>query len=430
MIKLTKYLILLIACVVGSIGVAQDPYNGHYFEEVTIDPSVASDIEAATGITPRTWRLYVCMNAPNFELQAIFGTSIYPWTINSTSNFYQAYPNSNFVAAGVNSAFFSIFPEGEYDSWFTLGATYSSSAETAEAPGFEPSQIFEGWSGSPLSPPSNSDFHGTGFTVNDPVGSSVFGAWGDGLSQGQPDADNKVLVAQFTVASNAVVSGTMNYQFRQLNPDGTIFLPINYVQSTGRAFTNAPGGGNDSPCPIVFLPLTLTHFTAFPREERVALQWSTESENQVDHFVIERSKDGLNFEKVGTLTATGNTSSTTHYFFDDESPLPGHSYYRLQIVDTNGSVDMSDMRRVEFFGNPATIYPNPTQGTLRIAGLHETVDRIRMTNHLGQLVRDWRVDQAAASMEEDLSELPNGVYLVEMYNGEYRVQTESVIVNR
>ncbi|KXX68492.1 T9SS type A sorting domain-containing protein [Flammeovirga sp. SJP92] len=84
------------------------------------------------------------------------------------------------------------------------------------------------------------------------------------------------------------------------------------------------------------LPVELTYFQASSKEESVFLEWETATEVNASHFDVERSSDRKNWDKLGTLQASGNSQTSTTYQFEDEVPLSS-AYYRLKQVDFDGS---------------------------------------------------------------------------------------------
>lgn len=339
----------------------------------------------------------------------MYGTAADPWSLNTTGDFYQSIFGSD-LAPNINPLFFASFPDAEYDSWFCLGNDpYVGNLLSVPSPDYNPFNIFEG---------------GNGFLVNDVTGSSVIGAWGSGNSEGQPNGDNAILVAQFTCESGVVISGQFNVQVRRLNPDGSIFIPVETYAMVGITWSNV----NDlDPCPVVLLPVTLTSFSAKPETERVLLQWTTETEQNVDRFEVERSKDGVDFEYVTTVEANGNTTSLSMYGAHDNSPLTGYSYYRLKAVDTNGEFDYSDLRRVEFRPANAEVYPNPAHGQVTISGLSDDIEHVRLLDSRGSVVRNWRV-AGEVQIEAPVTDLPAGVYMVELNTASGAVQTERLVI--
>lgn len=101
------------------------------------------------------------------------------------------------------------------------------------------------------------------------------------------------------------------------------------------------------------LPVVLTYFTAVEKNNKVSLNWQTASETNSQKFIIEKSNDGRLFSAIATIAASGNASSVKTYGFqDDIMSSYTNIYYRLQIVDQDGSFTYSDIATV-VSGSPA-----------------------------------------------------------------------------
>lgn len=129
-------------------------------------------------------------------------------------------------------------------------------------------------------------------------------------------------------------------------------------------------GGNSSQNP---LPVKLVSFNASNlNENNVLLEWKTSSEINVDRFEIEKSLDGVLFEKVATINASINSSSTTDYKNVDLNAFKNSNiiYYRLKIIDMNGLYENSKIVSVKkdlintFSITNAS--PNPTSDNINI----------------------------------------------------------------
>ena len=88
---------------------------------------------------------------------------------------------------------------------------------------------------------------------------------------------------------------------------------------------------------IGVLPVTMLSFVAKDEDSSVAVEWTTTSEQNTDHFELERSADAFHYTTLATIAAAGNTMATTAYRQVDEEPLNGMAYYRLKQVDQDGS---------------------------------------------------------------------------------------------
>ena len=125
------------------------------------------------------------------------------------------------------------------------------------------------------------------------------------------------------------------------------------------------GGADDQ---ATVLPIELVMFTANPLGKTVLLNWETASELDNAYFTIEKTKDGVNFEKVTQVAGAGNSAEKLYYAAVDSTPFAGLSYYRLKQTDFDGKYSYSNLVPVNFNGLPDTdefvLYPNPVNNGL------------------------------------------------------------------
>lgn len=110
------------------------------------------------------------------------------------------------------------------------------------------------------------------------------------------------------------------------------------------------------------LPVELVKFTASCAGDKIAMNWSTASESQNDHFTVERSSDGTNWSRVGTVKAAGTSNQPKSYIFSDTEIQKGISYYRLSQVDLSGRKKELEIVSVDCIvaEEKMLLYPNPT----------------------------------------------------------------------
>jgi len=85
------------------------------------------------------------------------------------------------------------------------------------------------------------------------------------------------------------------------------------------------------------LPIQLASFTANCDNYSASLKWTTATETNNDHFTVERTQDGVNFETVAIVKGAGNSTTPREYSAIDQDPLQGTSYYRLSQTDLDGN---------------------------------------------------------------------------------------------
>jgi hypothetical protein len=138
----------------------------------------------------------------------------------------------------------------------------------------------------------------------------------------------------------------------------------------------SPGCMNDLPITnfqyadpndCIVLPIELLTFDAKYDGKKVDVLWATASETDNDFFTVERSKDGLNFEKIGTVKGATNSSTTVQYLLNDPAPFNGINYYRLAQTDIDGVTRYKGTTFVDasVFGN-INVVPNPVIGQAEI----------------------------------------------------------------
>lgn len=97
----------------------------------------------------------------------------------------------------------------------------------------------------------------------------------------------------------------------------------------------------------VFAGAELSAFHAYPVVDHCRLEWQTGAETNLSVFVIERASDSQVFAPVGQINAKGSYSD---YEFTDSRPLTADVtrvfFYRLKIVDRDGTVSYSDVQEV------------------------------------------------------------------------------------
>ncbi len=167
------------------------------------------------------------------------------------------------------------------------------------------------------------------------------------------------------------------------------------------------------------LPISLTSFTAKLDKERVHLRWETESESNNEGFVVERSVDAKNFNRLGFVAGKGTTNRAQNYSLVDEHPTRGVSYYRLLQKDLDGTIHQVGFTSVEVKSNNyASVFPNPMlDDKLNIVyNNEENVEFIELIMHdlTGKILlqQNQFLTKGLNAFDLDLSDFPKGIYLL------------------
>ena len=160
------------------------------------------------------------------------------------------------------------------------------------------------------------------------------------------------------------------------------------------------------------LPVTLVSFKASSEGTTALLSWSTATETNSDRFDIERSQNGKQWNKIGSVKSNQESNSERFYSFTDAEPLDGQNLYRLKMIDLDRTFAYSSIENVNFAGT-AYLYPNP----------------VRNAENLNLNLTDWSkvslikvVNAQGKTVFESSNALTTGISTKNLNSGAYVVQ--------
>ncbi|MFN5334558.1 MAG: T9SS type A sorting domain-containing protein [Bacteroidota bacterium] len=174
------------------------------------------------------------------------------------------------------------------------------------------------------------------------------------------------------------------------------------------------------------LPFELKNFKAVAKNTAVQLGWLVNNNNLIQHYTIERSRDGISFESLKKVYAR-NTESTVSYNDIDPTPFNGWVYYRLRITEMSGQVQYSAIQKVWIGGSQTTILvtPKPAKNLLWVnLSKPEEVNELSIVSSVGQLL--YKQNRLQSNNQIDISRLQPGVYYVRLI-GKSGVVTEAFV---
>jgi hypothetical protein len=217
-----------------------------------------------------------------------------------------------------------------------------------------------------------------------------------------PIASDDVIIASgstVTLSDNRnvrslLVRGTMIFNNGKIGVSNYLYVPGVFISNgsgqsdkitgivsvSGSSLEGIDGASSPAVGSNSAFPVSLSSFNSKIESKIVSLIWTTELEREFDLFHIERSTDSKSFEVIGRQNG-GNSN----YVFEDFSAKIGYNYYRLKMIDLNGSYEYSKIIAVNFEGeNTLVVYPNPpTNGVFNISGLYES-EEIELFRSNGQ----------------------------------------------
>lgn len=174
------------------------------------------------------------------------------------------------------------------------------------------------------------------------------------------------------------------------------------------------------------LSVELMNFDVVADGDAVLVTWSTASETNNDHFIIER-RTAQSWQRISdNIAGAGNSATQRNYRYRDTRVDAGTLYeYRLLAVDVNGIAEVVGTRRISYSTmSPATItefqlynnYPNPFNPATNISFDVAEAGRVRLevfdvTGRTVALLTDGYRAVGHHSVSFDAAGLPSGVYL-------------------
>lgn len=153
--------------------------------------------------------------------------------------------------------------------------------------------------------------------------------------------------------------------------------------------------------------------------KKVALHWisvSDRAENQ--HFVVEHSRNGTDFNALKNVNTLVRANRTVEHTFIHQAPRTGHNYYRLQIINEDGTISFSPIREVfiDRINDEVILYPSMAnhQVTLQFEQLLPKNTRVLVSNMVGQIVKEYVIAAGVDQYTMPITDLGVGSYFVQI----------------
>ena len=215
------------------------------------------------------------------------------------------------------------------------------------------------------------------------------------------------------VSSNQTLSSISLNSGGTLIVDAGVTLSLTTFSQNGTVTNNGTILVNGTP-----LPVTFTSLTGNIRNGQAQLNWTMADEHNVDHYQVEESVNGRQFQSFTQVDAASRSSYQTI----DAQLHTGANYYRVKAVDIDGKLTYSKIIRLEnsAIDQQIRVYPNPSQGELTL-GLNIAAGnyQIRVINAVGQIVLQQPLthEGGSRSLPLALPKLNAGIYQLEVRGG-------------
>jgi hypothetical protein len=166
------------------------------------------------------------------------------------------------------------------------------------------------------------------------------------------------------------------------------------------------------------LPLQLISFsTTLISNNDVQLNWLTTDEVNIKHTEIQRSIDGIHFNTIAVVNPKNDQQNA--YTYNDKMYDNDIFYYRLKIIDNDGSFTYSKLQTVKnkFSKSGAYIFENPVKNNITIMNLPQKACSIILLNADGKEQSKY-FHKNANNIQLNVSSLASGVYFIRVISEE------------
>jgi len=229
-------------------------------------------------------------------------------------------------------------------------------------------------------------------------------------------------------------SNSLDFGIGLLNLGNTLGTTFNFVfdgNGLGKSYSYPFTACNFA------LPVTLTSFTGKAVNKTSELKWTSEDEVNLTGYELQRSQDGLGFSTIAIAFAKNGSKNT--YGYTDTHPHDGTNFYRLKMIEKDGSYNYSKVVTVNFGeikNIQAAIAPNPVNSNinLQLKGVSTGIYKIEITNAIGQSQLSKRINVTQNNQTETIItplSMSNGIYYLSIYDeNNNRVKSLSFLVNK
>ncbi|MET0242901.1 MAG: zinc-dependent metalloprotease [Flavitalea sp.] len=225
------------------------------------------------------------------------------------------------------------------------------------------------------------------------------------------------ITTNFTVPASAVTNTVL--RMRIINDVSTAYAPA----IANGCHHPVYGQGEDFPVFVAgILPVNWKYLRGRKSNLDVYLQWGTANEVNNRKFEIQRSTDGLNYNKVGEVASA---ATSRDYDFIDHNAVAPVYFYRLKQIDYDGREFLSSViivRNDQPGDAQAVQVVNPFGNSVDfvLTSAYSTASTVQVLDLTGKKIIEKQLPAGQRSMKIDVSSqsLSSGVYILRVQNGD------------
>ncbi|MDX1904093.1 MAG: T9SS type A sorting domain-containing protein, partial [Thermonemataceae bacterium] len=181
------------------------------------------------------------------------------------------------------------------------------------------------------------------------------------------------------------------------------------------------------------LPATGGKLSARKTNDGIELRWNAYQENPSMKYILERSYDAKNFVAIADYSAFGKEE----YKHLDGAPYEGKNYYRVKIVEANGSFQYSNTATADWGNSSAlSIYPNPANDVVNVNFSKDFTQEqevsVRVLSIMGNQIKDkgYTLPKGERNLVIDTKDIAEGLYLLEIKIGTLDKVVHKLVIKR
>lgn len=244
---------------------------------------------------------------------------------------------------------------------------------------------------------------------NDPIGLPINFSWTKLVG---PAGGTIANASAMQTTVSGLGSGVYQYELRVTNSAGLV----------GRDTVTIANG-------VVILPVVLEQFTGkLNNNGSVLLNWKTSTEINAQYFIVERSSDGQSYSGIAKVFASGVSGMGAAYSITDQLPETGTNFYRLKMVDIDGSFEYSRIVNITTKDKKSAtvaISSAYTNAGILQMNINSTASKnvsLAIMDGTGKLLMNSPVSlNKGMNLVSKNLQLPTGIYHISVISGEEKI---------
>ena len=149
-----------------------------------------------------------------------------------------------------------------------------------------------------------------------------------------------------------------------------------------------------------------------------------------NHYEIERSLNGHEFNKIAVVLSTANRNNGGSYNYTDKNISDELVYYRLRQVDVDGRSTYSSVKTIRAGEKESVtkIYGSESKVVIDLNAAIRNTIVVSIVNYNGQVIHQQSYSNPSHKINLNLYSIANGAYIVHVSNNKGWSEVEKVIL--